>query len=586
MSTRDSTRRALEHVLSVVLDEPLPEKGKPTLTPFRSIMATLGVVDITDISDLTDEDLEGLVLIFGDGISRTITIREQRIISQLRRWYLDQITTNPNFSSSDWLQLTADIFDTWRQGHPWSRTLVQTVSTENSTSSRGGGSTPLEKFQSGYKRLLSDFPKLTDNSHFLRWDREFITTTILHGVRKVVDIKEDPTSYIGDALDLYDAQNAYLFKVLESTLTTQMTRNIVREHEDTKDARAVYFQVHRTFENSGLLRQYAENAYDELTKLEFNDNWKNGAKSFLTKWNSLLQNYQEIKDSTVSDDTKFETLIKALRPNEEMRQAFNTWKTTRDLVSQNSGYSINLSSTKEEFLSLWTHLENTATTYDVVHKIRRQTPRKANRAEQKDQNKRLPSNFKKGYIPRAEFMRLTPAQRTEHLEATKDQRNKHNNDRTNKKVQAYLASLPSIPETVSLNVNKAISTPISNDSITAFDLRTVLSNRASVKTPMSMSSTAPSSVSGITEGQNTSYNVMMNNGHRYLQIDMAIREYCVRAYESSQSTTGIALVDRGANGGLCGTDMHVLEVSSTDTASVSGVGSTLINNLPIVTAAA
>ena len=73
MSTRDSTRRALEHVLSVVLDEPLPEKGKPTLTPFHSIMAMLGVVDITDISDLTDEDLEGLVLIFGDGISRTIS---------------------------------------------------------------------------------------------------------------------------------------------------------------------------------------------------------------------------------------------------------------------------------------------------------------------------------------------------------------------------------------------------------------------------------------------------------------------------------------------------------------------------------
>jgi hypothetical protein len=276
-------------------------------------------VDITDISDLTDEDLEGLIIISGDGTSRTITIREQRILSQLRRWYQDQISTNTSFTSSNWLQLTVETFDTWRQNHPWSRTQVQTTTIGNSISSRGGGSTPLEKFRSGYKRLLSDFPKLTDNSHFLRWDREFITTTILHGVRNVVDVKEDPMQYIGDELDLYDAQNAYLFKVLESTLNTQLTRNIVREHEDTKDARAVYFQVHRTFENSGLLRQYAENAYDELTKFEYNDNWKNGAKNFLTKWNSLLQNYQEIKDSMIPEDTKMETLIKALRPNEEMR---------------------------------------------------------------------------------------------------------------------------------------------------------------------------------------------------------------------------------------------------------------------------
>ncbi len=134
MSTRDSARRALEHVLSVVLEEPLPEKGKPALTPFHSILATLGVVDITDINDLTDEDLEGLVVISGDGTSRNITIREKRILSQLRRWYQDQITSNTSFSSTDWLQLTADDFDTWRQDHPWSKTPVPTAPTTTASS--------------------------------------------------------------------------------------------------------------------------------------------------------------------------------------------------------------------------------------------------------------------------------------------------------------------------------------------------------------------------------------------------------------------------------------------------------------------
>ena len=60
--------------------------------------------------------------------------------------------------------------------------------------------------------------------------------------------------------------------------------------------------------------------------------------------------------------------------------------------------------------------------------------------------------------------------------------------------------------------------------------------------------------------------------------------YSVSAYAANSSSTFGSLVDRGANGGLAGSDVRVVERSeSPRRVDVSGIDNHQMTNLPIVT---
>jgi hypothetical protein len=63
-----------------------------------------------------------------------------------------------------------------------------------------------------------------------------------------------------------------------------------------------------------------------------------------------------------------------------------------------------------------------------------------------------------------------------------------------------------------------------------------------------------------------------------MQIDMANRMYTVVHAATSRG----ALIDRGANGGIGGADMRVMETLLHAKADVTGVGSNVLKDLPIV----
>ena len=71
------------------------------------------------------------------------------------------------------------------------------------------------------------------------------------------------------------------------------------------------------------------------------------------------------------------------------------------------------------------------------------------------------------------------------------------------------------------------------------------------------------------------------NGRRFLQINMV--QYRVSLHD--QSTAGPALIDRGANGGLCGVDVRILSRTGRHV-DITGIDNHQVNALEVVTAAA
>ena len=65
-----------------------------------------------------------------------------------------------------------------------------------------------------------------------------------------------------------------------------------------------------------------------------------------------------------------------------------------------------------------------------------------------------------------------------------------------------------------------------------------------------------------------------NQGRRFVQIDMANRLNTVM----HAATSSGALTDRGANGGIGGADMKVMETMLHTKADISGIGSNVLKN--------
>ena len=93
--------------------------------------------------------------------------------------------------------------------------------------------------------------------------------------------------------------------------------------------------------------------------------------------------------------------------------------------------------------------------------------------------------------------------------------------------------------------------------------------------------TTPTIMSLASARSTTSNNDEMSiNGLTYRQVNMARTHYCVSQQEQHASTRG-ALVDGGANGGLFGTNIHILEYVEGAHVDISGVGTDNITNLKL-----
>ena len=78
---------------------------------------------------------------------------------------------------------------------------------------------------------------------------------------------------------------------------------------------------------------------------------------------------------------------------------------------------------------------------------------------------------------------------------------------------------------------------------------------------------------------------MVQEGNVYLRVKMADVRYNLHTHSASRSVCSGSLIDRGANGGLCGSDALVLSGTGQH-CDITGITNNAVTDLPIVQAAA
>jgi hypothetical protein len=595
METRTtSTVTALEHVLAVVLNDP---PADPRLIgPFRRAMEVAGVGDMGDFLMLREEDFKDMIIpdyVFSEELkptltekrTRRLTVVERRTFEQLSLWFRNKSDENPTIDSPSriWFLLTPEEFNLWTQSYH------APISTTSDPSSIGGDlvtkeetqrKRDLENFKKGVKRDESAFKVFKEDQYYLNFHRNLLVTARSQNVERAFDLDFDPNSLV-DKLEreLYDQQMKFAYSVLSKIVQTSQGRIFVRQHEVDGNAAAVLRKIVTFYTQSRVAEKASSDLLDKILALRFDSTWNSGAKSFLNHWENLVLDLEEIRGtgSPVAVTEKRPWLVTSLSTNSKMQDAITQWDSSERMLrlgvlgSNVLNVTQSIVSDEVQYAGFIQHLETTAANYDLSHKTARNARRNVHATDRKGQ----PDDRKKGpnWIPEEKFATMTWEEKKAHWNKCKQNTPNARRSANEAKIATKIARAV---QAALVSEREANATKVKTE------VPEVAPKEITIKVAEGTSTTPTTLKSLLTHKADQKTVITDSNGHRYMQIDMANRWYTV--VHASTSSLG-ALVDRGANGGIGGADMRIIETLLHAKADVSGIGDNVLKDLPIVTGA-
>jgi hypothetical protein len=163
MAILRSDATALEHILVVLLEQPVQETGSP-VPPFRACFLVAGCLNAIDFVSITPDTYGAVEFsINSDGTDATVKLNIIQIkkLRSLIAWY-SQV---PSASASRWFDLDATTFRAWRTQsvlNPTPTTVVPPAPASSST---------ISDFRKGVKRDVSSYKPFKDDKFFNAWQR-------------------------------------------------------------------------------------------------------------------------------------------------------------------------------------------------------------------------------------------------------------------------------------------------------------------------------------------------------------------------------------------------------------------------------
>ena len=267
---------------------------------------------------------------------------------------------------SFYMGLTLEEFMEWKA----------TEMTMNNSSPRVAKSRDLvADFKKGIKRDPSQFPSLKHVDNWPTFKRETLAQAMAQDVVNVFNPKYKPRG--SEERELFALQLYYVYAIFCSNLKTDFGRKLVRDHESSQDAQAIWAELSNDAEKSTVAQLNATDLlqYVHAAKVE---NWKGTTFSFILHYQEQIRLYDHLQppNEQTSDHAKMTYLQNAVYAIEELRSV------------QTTGSQLALANGKvptcKDYEAL---LKSAASTYDRAHApAKRQPTRSAERADIWDAN--------------------------------------------------------------------------------------------------------------------------------------------------------------------------------------------------------
>ena len=615
--TREQSKNALEHVLTVVF-------GLPQTDPLVQALTAEGIEDMEELLSLHPRHIDQLSVV--DASTGTATpVRKPRcnLIHAFHQYVIHQEEIGDPIAEN-WTGITQDQFNAYRRSPAYiaskKGTTISPASTGTATSTANRPSPspvqprpvqrdPVNDFKKGIKRDVSTYPMLKDEKQWDNWNRSLKSLAHAHDIYQVIDASYTPTTQ--EDIELFDFKQKFMYAVFQQTVLTDQGKALVRAHESDFDARAVYMALADYASKSTKSSLEASRILGYLTNAKLGDgSWKNSAQTFILHWQEQLRVYETLipLQSAMSDDMKRIMLQNAVFPIDMLRAvktqadqhktihgvdlnyrqycdlllsaAINYDGGMKPRVSQNNRravYSHELNGDDPNDVESYDDSYDIDMPVDVIEaNVNKSIPSSRNSLH------RLPPNIWKGLSAEAQtaWVSIPEADRRIILGNAKSTAS------TNSTKQLSSPSVPnrstflhSIEETANDDIVDSEPSAAIDDTPeeASTDLLAMVTKRQ--RPPSKIP--PPTDVRRLLSTQSSKEPDEIKVGGKVYRLVNATILYSVSASNHKQVSS--ALVDRGANGGIAGDDVRIIEKTLRHV-DIQGIDNHQVNNIPIVTA--
>ena len=596
----------LENLLSTVFNATDPDHR------MRLALSAAGCQSIVDELDLSKEDLKSIEWLNSAKEVQKLRIVEINSLLAVSSWFAAQSIKD----ESVFLTLTPDILSSHRRTSvtfpaPATLTAVSGV-TAPSSAKPSSALSAADEFKKGIKRDITAFTTFKDKKSWNQWYRSFTAIADAQGLGNVLNPSYKPVT--PEEQTLFGVLQSYAFAIVTTHLREPQAAEIVRKYSgslagpDKGDAQKLHAELVQKMSSGMAAKTTQDQLQTKLTSLCLNNTWNNGINAFLTHFSHVLRDLRELHHpgdtSSYNDEWCMMTIDMALSTHAEMTSHVNSLATTRfsvlSLLPQGTSLPVltcdtYLSQLSEHAIVLNNHINQTHLACRLAIQSSRSTSQGLpgqrgtapghgrGRGDQPSRGQHCPTHDTPRdvtdpsiWLTPEQYSQLSPEQRRaryEHLQVSRAT------------APAPTCNIPPVPGTVQANATtvdnqSVLSTPSAAPTAPATQpgtvLRSMMSNANSHASP---SPPASSSTSAAPTNDSITINSVM-----YTQHVNATHVYRLRETDARLHSTG-SLVDGGANGGLTGADMHILESEIHATADVHGIANTF-ESLPLVQAAA
>ena len=529
------------------------------------------------------------------------------------------------FTPDEWSQQTSTILRTYliqNLPHP---NGPEPVPSGPMSSSRPTGYSPaaieLMGFKKGIKREIAAYPSLKDERYFDGFKSSIFIVAKTHECNEVLDPTYTPGSE-PEEQELFEAKQTFMFSVFNANLQTDMGKTIVRRHLADTDAQSVWKELSEHMRTSSKGASEKRRLTQYVTNTVLDDNFKGTTEQFVLHFNEQFRQLDEISEDIekLPSTVKLTLLQTAVRRINDLRIV----ETLDEFQSTTYGYGCSTSLSYQTYYDL---LINACARYDKTKRANIGKRRNVYHTNIDDTYVDHPTacidyvpNSPYGGIdlPPDEFYKVHTLS-SRHLPSPRpgnpsrpSLRPQSQHSGPNKPIRRYDGPIflpPQIYKLLSQDAMKALKA-YNTETITRFHQRKV-HNTEIVETPQDDPPGPPVPENDLPDLPESDLDIPddpildfeNSQCHSSGDLDQALQAYQAYQIPCPQGSTMVpersinhhftyhvaqasqakhgSLVDRGANGGLAGSDVRILSRSSRK-CTVTGIDSHELQGLDVV----
>ena len=233
-----------------------------------------------------------------------------------------------HFGPFYYIQIDPQDYDEWRIETPEEEIHFQTPSKLGSpatprsmaTSVASESYITLTNFKKGIKRDASAYPIFKNERYYNTFIRHFKATAKAQGLNSLMDPNFTPGSDEYEQ-QLFQEQQDFLYSVLISSLKTDFSEALVKDHEGDAQLILELLHEHHTG-NSQYSRSEINRITKYLTNIKLDDTWRGTNESFLMHYNDQLRLLDSLVDpeEKLPDNTRVTFLESAVESVPDLRR--------------------------------------------------------------------------------------------------------------------------------------------------------------------------------------------------------------------------------------------------------------------------